>query len=168
MDKLYAPWRDKYLLVDGEKPKDDLQCVFCNVNKKQSLKNSYILGSYKHVAVLLNLYPYNAGHLLIVPHQHAAHLHTLTREQRADMMELATLSADVLQKHLGAAGINIGFNLGAFAGGSIPDHVHMHVVPRWNGDTGFMPVIGHTKIVSIDLQRVYHDLLPYFKNLSFE
>src|SRR5207253_805618 len=103
--------------------------------------------------VILNLYPYNGGHLLILPQQHIAHLEEVSQEIRAELMELISASIVILKNVLGAQGINAGLNLGRASGAGIPSHLHFHVVPRWVGDTSFITTIGNTKNVSVDLER---------------
>ncbi|NBV40430.1 HIT domain-containing protein [bacterium] len=167
MDTLYAPWREKYIVCRDEKQEKILPaCVFCVPDKNDPVKNGCILKQFEYVSVLLNLYPYNAGHLLITPRTHVTFLHELPERELTDMMKLTSKSAQILQNALGAQGVNVGMNLGAVAGAGIPGHLHMHLVPRWPGDTNFMPVIGQTKQVSIDMQRVHADLLPHFEKLE--
>lgn len=169
MDTLYAPWREKYIICqDDKQQKRTSACVFCIPDKQDPVKNGCLLKQFAHVSVLLNLYPYNAGHLLITPRSHVTFLHELPEPELIDMMKLTALGAKILQDALGAHGVNVGMNLGAVAGAGIPGHLHMHLVPRWPGDTNFMPVIGQTKQISIDMQRVYNDLLPHFEKLEIK
>ena len=170
MDKLYAPWRDEYVSCkDKDKNLVPHSCVFCLPDKQNDAANGYNLKKFTHTTVLLNLYPYTAGHLLIIPqHHHVTFLHELPAEVLHEMIILAAKSVQILQKVLCADGVNVGMNLGASAGAGIPGHIHMHIVPRWPGDTNFMPVIGKTKQISIDLGRIYEALLPEFENITLE
>ena len=168
MDILYAPWRDNYIHQSKKNSNElDDDCVFC---KKLSAKDSdyqeFVLKVTKNAFVILNLYPYNGGHLLILPQQHTAHLEDLSKEVRSELMELMSASVTILKDVLKAEGINAGLNLGRASGAGIPSHLHLHVVPRWNGDTSFITTIGHTKNVSVDLEKVYNDLKPAFQALE--
>ena len=170
MDKLYAPWRDEYIVCkDKDKKTVAPACVFCLPDKQNDVANGHNLKKFKHTTVLLNLYPYTAGHLLVIPqHHHVKFLHELPDQVLSEMMLLTSKSVQILQKVLCAEGVNIGMNLGASAGAGIPGHLHMHIVPRWHGDTNFMPVIGKTKQISIDLERIHEVLLPEFEKLTLE
>lgn len=168
MDILYAPWRDTYV-ENSKKEKDpeDKSCVFCKKSlATQADHESFLLKKTEHAFVILNLYPYNGGHLLILPIQHIAHLEDLTHQVRAELMELVAASSKILKDVLHAQGINAGLNLGRASGAGIPEHLHFHVVPRWIGDTSFITTIGNTKNVSVDLQRIYNELKPAFTALE--
>lgn len=165
MKVLYCPWRESYSKeVDNTKksdtPKDE--CVFCTIIKEQQDEKNYVLKRFDHSLVMLNLYPYNAGHLLIVPYDHNDSLQTLSKDARAEIMEIAAQSADLLKEVLGAQGINMGLNQGKEAGAGIPSHVHMHILPRWSGDTNFMPLLAKTKHISFDLNKIYSKLKNAF------
>ncbi len=168
MDILYAPWRDKYIhRAKKQDGSSDEVCVFCEkLSAKDSDNQEFILKVTKHAFVILNLYPYNGGHLLILPIQHVAHLENLEKEVRTELMELMSASIEILKNVLKAEGINAGLNLGRASGAGIPSHLHLHVVPRWNGDTSFITTIGNTKNVSVDLERIYNDLKPAFQALE--
>lgn len=168
MDILYAPWRDKYV-VNGDKENctAEADCVFCKMLVSGDFDHqNFVLKKTKHAFVILNLYPYNGGHLLILPHQHAARLEDLSKEIRTELMELMSASIVILKNILQADGINTGLNLGKASGGSVPNHIHFHVVPRWFGDTGFTVTTADTKSVSVDLHRIYNDLKPVFQALE--
>lgn len=167
MNYLYAPWRGKYInkkageqSITTEKP-----CVFCIKLSEQQDEQNFILRRFKHNAIILNLYPYNAGHLMVIPLEHKKRLLELAPEVRQEFMELTAQSIAILEHDLGADGINAGLNLGKAAGAGIPSHLHMHVIPRWAGDTNFMPVIAETKPISLDLNLVYQDLKPLFDKI---
>ena len=165
MDKLYAPWRDQYVM--SQTKKDQVRaCVFCTLfDGKEPDKDRYILYNDIDVVVLLNLYPYNAGHLLIVPKKHVAELYDLSDKELLKMMKLSAMSTQFVKQALTCEASNFGANLGKIAGGGIPEHVHLHVVPRFLGDTGFT-VVGQAKQISVDLNSVYKKLQPYFENIS--
>ncbi len=168
MDILYAPWRDKYV-THSKKENSPLAdtCVFCEkLSIQDPADQEFVLKKTKYAFVILNLYPYNGGHLLILPHQHVAHLEDLSQPARAEIMELVCASTVILKNVIGAQGINAGLNLGQASGAGIPSHLHFHVVPRWVGDTGFITTIGNVKNVSVDLERIYNDLKPAFQALE--
>lgn len=168
MDILYAPWREQYV-TRSKKDKDcsEQACVFCDkIADSAPSKDAFILKKTKHAFVILNLYPYNGGHLLIVPNDHVAHLEDLSSSVRAELIELVSSSITILKNVLQAQGINAGLNLGSASGAGIPEHLHFHVVPRWIGDTSFITTIGHTKNVSVDLVKIYDKLQPVFETLQ--
>ncbi len=169
MDILYAPWRDTY--VTGTKENQDQSqqnlCVFCQkFSDYEHGKQEFVMKKTEHLFVILNLYPYNGGHLLILPKEHVANLQDLSQQVRAEFMELMNASIEIVKNVLQAQGVNVGFNLGSAAGAGIPSHLHCHIVPRWSGDTSFITVIGKTKNVSVDLEKIYHDLKPAFEKLE--
>lgn len=154
MKHLYAPWRSGYL-----HNKQTGSCVFCKNCAETDDAQTFIIKRFEHCFVMLNLFPYNAGHLLIIPYEHQDSLEKLSQPARQEMMEVATKSITILKETLGAEAINIGLNLGGkAAGGSIPDHLHMHVLPRWLGDTNFLVTLADTKQISIDLADTYRKL----------
>lgn len=165
MKKIYAPWRSKYTTntarTKNENAKDK-ECVFCKQFKQKKDTQHFILKRTKHNAIMLNLYPYNAGHLLIMPLSHTATLDKLSKTARTELMELLSESAQVVKKIVGAEGVNIGLNLGKAAGAGIPSHLHFHVLPRWVGDTNFLPTLSDTKQVSFDLKKIYTQLKKGF------
>ena len=168
MKKLFAPWRNDYTTQTAHnKNATDTQdqCSFCTQLQKNNDSNHFIIRRFVHFTVILNIYPYNAGHLLIIPFEHKGKLHEFSKEARAELMELTMHSTTILTKTLNAPGMNVGLNLGKSAGASMPAHLHMHVLPRWFGDTNFMPTIGQTKIISTGLEEIYHKLKPPFDAL---
>jgi len=166
MDKLYAPWRDTYVMSHTREKKAGT-CVFCVAfDGQESNDERYILYKDTDVMILLNLYPYNGGHLLIVPYQHVENLYDLSGIVLDKLMKLSSLSTKFVKQALACEAINFGANIGRAAGAGIPDHIHLHVVPRFTGDTGFFTTIGDAKQVSVDLQRIYQTLKPYFENIK--
>lgn len=169
MKKLYAPWRSGYTTDTTKGKHDDSSpgdCAFCKKFAMQDDVNNYIIARFKHHAVLLNLYPYSAGHLLIIPYQHVKNMHDLSPESRTELMELVTHSIGILKSTLNADGVNVGVNLGKAAGAGIPSHLHWHVLPRWTGDTNFLPLLADTKAVSYDLGVMYNQLVEPFKKIT--
>jgi ATP adenylyltransferase len=168
MKQLYAPWRGDYTssTVRGKKedtPEED--CIFCSQFKEQMDEKNFILKRFEHNVVMLCRYPYNAGHLLILPLTHVAGLQEISKEARGELMELANRSIEILNKTINPDGCNVGLNLGKAAGAGIPSHLHMHVLPRWTGDTNFMPVIAGTKVISFNIDEIYKKLHVAFAEL---
>ena len=157
---IWAPWRAEFIL--GEKEKG---CIFCKrLKRKDSVKNLIIYRGKKSF-VILNKYPYNPGHAMVVPKRHVAHIEKLTAVEAAEFFELTRLTVKLMKKALKPHSLNIGMNLGRSSGAGIPEHLHMHIVPRWNGDTNFMPVIGETKVVSVPLEPIYDAIKKEFDKL---
>lgn len=154
MKQLWAPWRMKYIASF----KKEHACIFCAAARSKNDTKRYVLQRNKTCFSLLNIFPYNNGHIMVAPYLHAAHLHDLDMETRADLLTLVSESQGTLQKAFNPEGFNIGINVGRVGGAGIVDHIHVHIVPRWNGDTNFMPVIGGTKIVSQGLEDTYKAL----------
>lgn len=151
-DRLWAPHRTAYL--EGENrplPGNDVPCPFCRI-PMQSDDEGLIVARGELAYVVLNLYPYNAGHLLICTYRHIADLTDLSAEERNEVFELTAHSMKVLRKVSRAQGFNLGMNQGSISGAGIAEHIHQHVVPRWSGDVNFMPVIGKTKVLPQLLQ----------------
>ena len=143
MERLWSPWRNEYVTdSDGGEG-----CVFCVHLDEGDDEASHILHRGVTAFVILNAYPYNTGHLMVAPLRPVGELHALEPDERAELMELTTRSTEIVREALGAHGFNIGMNLGQVAGAGIPGHLHVHVVPRWGGDTNFMPVVGDTKVL---------------------
>ncbi len=166
MDKLWSPWRSKY--IQSFKPGSEKEegCLFCRIDKEKRDRENYVLHRGKTCYTVMNLYPYNSGHLMIVPYAHAASLDELSEETRLDCINAINLGCKILGKALYPHGLNIGGNIGRVAGAGIEDHVHFHVVPRWNGDTNFMPVINEVKIISEFMDETYEKLKNALKDLN--
>lgn len=169
MKLLYCPWRSEYTTdvahTKNENATQD-ECVFCIQFGQKKDPQYFILRRFGHHAVMLNLYPYNAGHLLILPLNHVANLYELSKEARIEMTELIMHSTRILKHSLDAHGFNIGLNLGKAAGAGIPSHLHYHVLPRYVGDTNFLPTLAHTKQIAFDLNEFYKKLKPEFDQIS--
>jgi ATP adenylyltransferase len=149
--------------IAEEKPPE---CIFCTSIVDTALRPSLILGVSQHARVMLNRYPYNNGHLLIAPHRHTAQLTELPKEEFDDLMALLRRAVEVVHLALHPQGVNLGMNLGACAGAGVADHLHWHIVPRWNGDTNFMPIIGSVRVMPQHLLESYDVLRPYFGSSS--
>ena len=150
MDRLWAPWRIGYVL--GDRPEG---CIFCDKPDAGDDEDELILNRGEFSYVLMNAYPYNNGHLLVAPYEHVADIAQLSEEQLVDMMRLTRRSVGVLKAAMHPDGFNVGFNIGRVAGAGIEEHVHLHIVPRWNGDTNFMPVLAETRVVPQSLRECY-------------
>ncbi|MDR1591165.1 MAG: HIT domain-containing protein [Puniceicoccales bacterium] len=158
MKFLYAHWRVDYI----DTPKDpESYNPFLAILNDPDEKKSLLLLKTPLSFVILNKYPYNAGHLLVLPCREIQGLQQLTVEEHADFFQTVVRAADILQKALNPDGINIGINLGAAAGAGIPRHLHCHLVPRWNGDTNFMPVIADTKTLPVALEHLWGNLRKF-------
>ena len=150
MDKLWAPWRSKYIYSRKRK-----SCIFCGAKGGKDRKKRYITELSKHSFSMLNAFPYNSGHLMVAPYRHVSSLDLLSGEELADMFELVNTSKLRIDKALKPHGYNIGLNIGKVAGAGFAGHVHVHIVPRWTGDTNFMPVISGTRVMSESLEAMY-------------
>lgn len=138
-----------------EKHKDETGCVFCEALGLPDGTQNLILFRGKRAYVILNRYPYTSGHLMVVPYQHEASLGGLDTETRAEMLELANRIVNLLDKEYHAQGFNVGINIGEAAGAGITEHIHLHVVPRWSGDTNFMSSLGNTRVLPEELEDTY-------------
>jgi ATP adenylyltransferase len=154
---VWAPWRMEYILA----PKP-VGCIFCDKPQEQRDAEHLILWRGTTAFVIMNRYPYNNGHVMVVPHVHAASLGDLAACQRAELFELTMVCEQVLQQALHPHGFNIGLNLGAAAGAGIAEHLHIHIVPRWAGDTNYMTVVGEIRVIPQHLIHTYQTLAPYF------
>ena len=162
MKQLWAPWRMVYI-ADASK---DEGCIFCTKYREADLRAALVLAQTEHSVVMMNKYPYNNGHLLIAPKHHENNLAQLPDAVFHEVNEVLRQAVEVVRGALNPGGINVGMNLGKCAGAGIEAHLHWHVVPRWEGDTNFMPVIGETRVIPQYLLDSFDQLQPYFKNLS--
>ena len=153
-DILYAPWRDEY--ITGDKIEG---CVFCHISSHESDDEELgVLYRDEHCFLVMNKYPYTPGHFMIIPHFHTDKLEELNEETWLRMSTLAQKGVRLLKEGFGAKGVNVGMNLGAAAGAGIAEHVHMHLVPRWQRDTNFITSIGETRVYSTDFVKIYNKL----------
>jgi ATP adenylyltransferase len=162
---LYAPWRDTYLKESAQSAPKDASCPFCREMKYSGNVDNFILRKFKHCLVMLNLFPYVKGHLLVMPLEHKGLLRDLSPATRAEMMEIANASLEILDKMYSFDGANIGFNIGRISGASIPGHLHMHIIPRTNVPLGFVQIIGRTEVINFDMATVYAELKPEFDKI---
>jgi len=161
MENLWAAWRRDFILGPKEKG-----CVFCERPKMKTDRENLLLYRGRKVFVIMNKYPYNGGHLLIVPYSHKGDITKLTRPESDALFDLTRKSVAILKKAMPADGFNIGMNLGAVSGAGIAEHLHIHVVPRFRGDTSFITVFGQVKVQSISMFEIYDMLKPGFSRLK--
>ena len=153
MKQLWAPWRIEYI----RSPKHD-GCIFCDFPREHRDGERLILYRGKLSFIIMNNYPYNPGHVMIAPYRHVGKWEDLDDDELLEIMKLSQLVIKALKEVMNPDGFNMGVNLGRVAGAGIDDHVHLHIVPRWNGDTNFMPVIADTKVIPESLQEAYYEL----------
>src|SRR5579872_1123118 len=162
--RLWAPWRYQYIRSAGAKTDS---CIFCfGKLDAAERKRRLILYADRDALVMLNRYPYNNGHLMVAPRRHIASPELLTREERAIIGELVSDCCSRLRDALNPSGLNLGANLGRSAGAGIADHMHWHIVPLWDGDTNFMPVLASTRVLSQHLESSFEILAPLFKAIE--
>ena len=160
MERLWAPWRMEYI-TEAPRP----GCLFCRVIEDPTDKDAaLVVWRPDQAIVLLNKYPYNPGHVMVAPHAHVGGLEDLDDAQTAHLMRALSRTITVLKALLKPEGFNIGANIGRVAGAGMPDHVHLHVVPRWNGDTNFMPVLGEVKVINEHLTQTAAKLSEAFSS----
>lgn len=159
MDYIAAPWREEYV----KKVFKMKECIFCQALKQKNDKQCYILHRGDHNFILLNKYPYTPGHLMIAPYAHLASIELAEKKSAEELIELLTKCLRILREQYKPQGFNTGMNIGHSAGAGVADHYHLHIIPRWTGDSNFMPLIGKTKIVLEDLHTTYDRLLSHFK-----
>jgi len=160
MDRLWTPWRFDYINGLG---RNDSACVFCTAPSRQADRDNLILYRGRHAYVILNLFPYTSGHLLVVANRHIPFLRDADGEELREFMELAQKSEAALRSEYGPDGFNLGFNLGRAAGAGVAHHLHMHVVPRWVGDANFVSIVAETRVLPEELPATYDRLSPYFR-----
>jgi ATP adenylyltransferase len=158
MDRLWAPWRME-LIDKGDSQKG---CIFCDLPRAKDDRENLILGRTAHTFAILNRFPYTNGHLMVVPRAHVSDLGALPRGENDELAEKLRVAVRLVGDGYRAHGYNLGMNLGRVAGAGIADHLHWHVVPRWNGDTNFMPVLGDTKVLIEHLLASWDRLRPLF------
>lgn len=164
MDVLWSPWRYAYIKAnDVSNQEKSEQCVFCELQSDGNDEEKFILYRARFNFVVLNIYPYISGHLLIVPFAHLGDLDALAKAVSDEMMDLAKHCQIVLREIYHPHGFNLGMNLGQAAGAGVAEHVHLHVMPRWFGDSNFTTTISETRVIPEDLPTTYQKLLPSFK-----
>jgi ATP adenylyltransferase len=159
MDKLWSPWRSQYIQSFKDEPQEKLEgSLFTRILNRNKDRENYILHRGKTCFIIMNLYPYNSGHLMIVPYTEAKEISELDDAVRLELMELIDIGCKTLTDAVKPHGFNIGANLGRAAGAGVEDHIHFHIVPRWNGDTNFMPVLNEVKVISEEMDETYEKL----------
>ena len=158
MERLWAPWRIRYI----EKAKEEKGCFLCDLPRQNKDAANYILYRGRLNFVILNSYPYNAGHLMVAPYRHVAGLDELTAAERSDHIEVIVRAIKVLKEVFKPEGFNTGVNMGRIAGAGVDKHIHSHVVPRWQGDSNFMPLLADTKVINEALEETYQKLIGRF------
>lgn len=162
MERIYAPWRSKYITQDRTERAQD-GCPFCVAFESIDDASHYILARSEHTVTMLNLYPYTSGHLMVLPVRHCGDLALLSDTERNELFAVVAGAGERLKKAFPSmGGLNVGINIGAHGGGGIPEHLHVHVVPRWRGEGGFLLTIAETVVISRSLDEVYSELRPCF------
>jgi ATP adenylyltransferase len=164
VDRLYTPWRYDYIKgASGEKSGSGQPCIFCTLRDLPDEDEKYfVVHRAQHNYIVLNIYPYISGHLMIVPHEHVADLFDVSKETSDELMDLAKRSQAILREVYHPHGFNLGMNLGQAAGAGVADHLHLHVMPRWMGDANFMTTVGETRVIPEDLRTTYDKLKGQF------
>ena len=160
METIWAPWRLEYILS-----KKEPGCIFCKKPLEKNDRENLILHRGKSHFIIMNAYPYNNGHLMIVPYRHTSAISGWSDDEKLELMELLEISLELLKRTMSPNGFNIGVNMGESAGAGIGDHIHVHVVPRWSGDTNFMPVLGETRVIPEHLLDTYDKLRVALQDL---
>lgn len=160
MDQLWAPWRLEY--IQGP---EEGACIFCVNDESITDSDRFILVRRKFCYVMMNRYPYSNGHLMVSPYRHLGDMAALDEDEVLDIHELLIDSQAVLLTVCGAQGFNVGWNLGRTAGAGIADHIHMHIVPRWTGDSNFMPILAETRVIPQHIEKTYALLAKAFSEL---
>jgi ATP adenylyltransferase len=162
VERLWTPWRRAFIenAASNSKPTD---CFLCDhAADREHDRQNFILARAERVFVLLNLYPYNSGHLMVAPYQHTGDFAHLDSETAAELTRMTQHAVDALTRAYTPHAFNLGMNLGRVAGAGLPDHLHVHVVPRWSGDSNFMPIVAQTKVLPETLDQTYERLEPFF------
>lgn len=161
MERIWSPWRMAYIQAAKEQGEDG-GCIFCDLPAEGDDVRTMILARGELAFVIVNSFPYNPGHLMVAPFRHVGAFTSIEAAELADVDALVARSIRALEQEMEPHGYNLGMNLGRVAGAGIPDHVHWHLVPRWNGDTNFMPVVGQTRVLPELLEETYARLRPRF------
>lgn len=162
LEYLWSPWRMEY--IEGENK--EIKCVFCIAPSQTDFRDHLIVFRSERTYLILNRYPYTSGHLMVVPYAHQPSLELLDSQTRAEIMDLASRAILVLREAYQPEGFNVGINIGAAAGAGIVEHVHLHIVPRWTGDTNFMSSLSHTRVLPESLEDTYQRILAGWLKLE--
>lgn len=158
MDSLFAPWRMQWVTRERPASDGDSGCVFCDLPAGDEDRENNIVARSRHTYVLLNNRPYNPGHVMVLPYEHTGEFYTLDEEPLLDYVKTVQLVMSVVDRTLSPGGFNVGFNIGAAGGASVTEHLHMHVIPRWQSDTSFMPITANTAVVEEAVDETYERL----------
>jgi len=163
LDRLWSPWRYEYIASGGVADSGSAGCVFCSLRDDPDRDEAnFVIYRADHSFVVLNIYPYISGHLLVVPYEHVGELDAATKQTTDELMDLTKRCQTALREAYQPDGFNIGMNLGKSAGAGIVDHIHLHILPRWVGDTNFMSTIGNTRVIPEDLAATYQKVRARF------
>ncbi|MDI6872904.1 HIT family protein [Candidatus Solincola sp.] len=163
MERLWRPWRMQYIRMAQENGEGE--CIFCTKPAEGDDRSSLILQRGERCFIIMNLFPYNTGHLMVSPYRHVGELEDLDREELEELMRLTVLAVETIKEAMRPQGFNLGMNLGKVSGAGYDEHLHMHVVPRWQGDTNFMPVVAGTKVMPESLEENYSRLKEALERL---
>jgi ATP adenylyltransferase len=161
MKRIFAPWRYKYI-----KNPDSEGCIFCRAVSSDDDRKSGVLFRGEFSFVIMNKYPYNNGHIMVAPYKHTGNFGDMNEDEMLELSVNIRKWQEVIKKAMKPDGFNIGMNIGRIAGAGFENHLHYHLVPRWSGDTNFMPIIGETKVVPISIDEAYDILLEAYKEVS--
>jgi len=161
MKRIFAPWRYKYI-----KNPDSEGCIFCRAVSSNDDRKSGVLFRGEFSFVIMNKYPYNNGHIMVAPYKHTGNFGEMNEDEMLELSVIIRKWQKVIKKAMKPDGFNIGMNIGRIAGAGFENHLHYHLVPRWSGDTNFMPIIGETKVVPISIDEAYDILLESYKEIS--
>lgn len=168
MEILWSPWRSKYI-ESFKDEKSDETCFICEaIEKVEENKDRLVVFRTNFTIVLMNKFPYNAGHLLVSPIKHTSTLDSLDKDQLFDLISVVRFSIKVLDEAMKPHGYNVGINIGRVAGAGLPEHIHFHVIPRWNGDTSFISIVSDTKVISQSMEEIFEKLSNLFNDLKYE
>ena len=166
MERLWRPWRIEY--VRNIESIRDEGCIFCSKPAGHDDRDSLILHRGDTAYIIMNLYPYNTGHVMATPYRHIGDLEELSEAEMKELMDLTALAVKAIKREMQPQGFNLGMNLGKAAGAGFDEHIHMHIVPRWQGDTNFMPVVGESKVMPETIADTYERLLQSIESLLAE
>jgi len=162
VERLWTPWRMEYIReVDNE------ECIFCRKTKSTDDRGELVLRRREHAFLMLNKYPYNSGHLMVAPLRHAGLPSELTKDEREEIFSLLVIGETILKETCNPDGLNVGANIGRCSGAGVVGHFHLHIVPRWVGDTNFLPVLGETKVIPQSLDESYDGMMDALRKGSF-
>ena len=159
---MWAPWRMAVI----EQYRKSTSCILCGIRDAQDNSQALVIHRSELSYVVMNKFPYSSGHLMVVPNRHIGDWESLSKDESVEMMSLSQMCIKALRQSMGAQGFNVGANLGAVAGAGIADHVHMHIVPRWQGDINFMPLFSEVKIISEHLKDTYKKICQAWRQCA--